>query len=100
KLFDSDMSRVLQAATCALPIMFVSEGLPDFPGVMGTCTALRYRNNVVFVTAAHVVQKNDPHTAIYVPLAFSGSELRVQIGLVKKPRAAEAHPNAPVDVAV
>ncbi len=100
KLYERDMTYVSQAATCALPVMFVSKETPGFPGVDGTCTALRYRNEIVFVTAAHVIERSDQHTAIYVPLAFSGSELRCQIGRVLKPRAAEEHRDAPVDLAV
>lgn len=55
----ADMRDVLREVQCALPIMFVSEACPDAPGVKGTCTALRFRDEYAFVTAAHVVDRND-----------------------------------------
>ena len=94
----ADMPDVDRAIHCALPIIFASEESPAFPGIKGTCTALRYRNECVFVTAAHVVQGNDCNTAIYVPLGFSASEARCQIKQILTPRAAD--PNAPTDLAM
>jgi hypothetical protein len=97
-LSEQGMTEVLRQRQCALPVMFASETCPDAPGVLGTCTALQFRSQCVFVTAAHVVEKNDWQTAIYVPLGFSSSETRVRIEQMMKPRAAD--PEAPVDLAV
>ncbi len=93
-----DMPDVLRELQCALPIMFVSEACPDAPGVKGTCTALRFRNECVFLTAAHVVDRNDLQTAIYVPLGFAGSEARSRIADSRRPRA--IGPDIPVDLAI
>jgi hypothetical protein len=91
-------ANLLWAAECALPVMFVRSECPDAPGVMGTCTALLFRNEYVFVTAAHVVARNDSETAVYIAMGFSESEVRCQIAQALKPRAAA--PEIPDDLAV
>lgn len=97
RLTAADLPHVLRQLECALPVMFASAISPDAPGISGTCTALRFRNEFFFVTAAHVVERNDWQTSVYVPLGFSASETRVRIGRGWKPRAAAPH--VPEDLA-
>ena len=67
-----DMPEVERAAKCALPIIFTSLDHPEYPGVHGTCTALRFGADSIFVTAAHVVANSDDRTMVEVALGFDG----------------------------
>lgn len=80
-----DMPEVDRAARCALPIIFTSLDHPEYPGIQGTCTALRYRDQVVFVTAAHVVDGSDDRTVVEVGLSFKGEPLRSRMREILKP---------------
>lgn len=95
-----DMPQLERAAKCALPIIFTSLDHPEYPGTQGTCTALRFGDETVFVTAAHVVGRNNERTAIEVALGFRGEPVRCRIGKVLKPRAAEEQFEAASDLAI
>ncbi len=91
---------LVKAARCALPIIFTSGDHPEFPGLRGSCTALRSGNATVFVTAAHVVANNDKRTVVEVGLGFRGEPLRSRIREMLKPRPAEEQYDAVCDFAV
>jgi len=95
-----DMPGVERAAKCALPIIFTSLDHPEYPGIRGTCTALRFGEASVFVTAAHVLAHNDDRTTVEVALGFRGEPLRCRIGKVLKPRPAKEQFEAVCDFAV
>jgi hypothetical protein len=73
---------------------------PEYPGIRGTCTALRYGQEFIFVTAAHVVERNDNRTIIEVALGFGGEPLRCRIRDLLKPRPSHEEDEAVCDFAV
>ncbi len=95
-----EIPELVRAAKCALPIIFTSADHPAFPGIRGTCTALRSGSRSVFITAAHVVVRNDERTAVEVALGFRGDPLRCRIQKVWKPDPAEEQYDAVCDFAV
>jgi len=95
-----DLPVIVRAAKCALPIIFTSLDHPEYPGVQGTCTALRFGDEVVFVTAAHVVARSDRRTVVEVALGFTGEPLRARIRDIWKPRPAAERYEGVCDIAV
>lgn len=77
-----------RATRCALPIIFTSLDHPEYPGIQGTCTALRHGGDAIFVTAAHVVACCDSRTIVEIGLGFGGEPLRARIRQMLKPRPA------------
>jgi hypothetical protein len=49
-----EASRLLK---CAAPVIITNPEAPDYPGVNGTCFAIRRGHRIVFLTAGHVVRK-------------------------------------------
>jgi hypothetical protein len=95
-----DMPLLQQAVSCALPIIFTSLDHPEYPGMRGTCTALRFSNETVFVTAAHVIGRDNERTAVEVALGFQGDPVRCRIGRILKPRPSEEQFEAASDLAI
>src|SRR5438105_11344393 len=95
-----DMPEVERAAKCALPIIFTSLDHPEYPGVHGTCTALRFGADSIFVTAAHVVANSDDRTMVEVALGFRGDPLRARVRGILKPHPTEEQHEAVCDFAV
>ena len=95
-----DMPEVERAAKCALPIIFTSLDHPEYPGVHGTCTALRFGADSIFVTAAHVVANSDDRTMVEVALGFRGDPLRARVREILKPHPTEEQHEAVCDFAV
>lgn len=95
-----DMPDVERAAKCALPIVFTSLEHPEYPGIQGTSTAVRFGPDAVFLTAAHVLAGNTERTIVEVALGFRGEPVRSRIGKVLKPRPADARYEAVCDFAV
>jgi len=50
-----DMPDVDRKAKCALPIILSAVEHPEYPGIHGTCIAVRHGRHVAFITAAHVL---------------------------------------------
>src|SRR5207237_8236074 len=94
-----DMPEVERAAKCALPIIFTSLDHHEYPGVHGTCTALRFGADSIFVTAAHAVANSDHRTIGEVALGFRGDPPRAPVRGIVQRRATEAQPEAAGDVA-
>lgn len=94
------MPSLQRAASCALPIIFTCVDHPQYPGMHGTCTALRFSNETVFVTAAHVIGRDTERTSVDVALGFQGEPVRCRIGKILKPRPAEERFEAASDFAV
>ena len=95
-----DMPQLQRAARCALPIIFTSLDDPEYPGTHGTCTALRFGDETVFVTAAHVMRGNNDRTVVEVVLGFQGEPVRCRIGKILKPRPAADQFEAASDLAI
>src|SRR5947207_3491786 len=94
------MPQLQRAARCALPISFTSLDDPEYPGTHGTCTALRFGDETVFVTAAHVMRGNNDRTVVEVVLGFQGEPVRCRIGKILKPRPAADQFEAASDLAI
>jgi hypothetical protein len=67
-----DNPELERATRCALPIIFTLLDHPEYPGIQGTCTALRLGGETIFVTAAHVVAGGNTRTTVEVGLGFGG----------------------------
>jgi|GEM_PF-1874715 len=61
------MPAVESALECAVPVMFEHA---DFPGIGGTCFAVRYAGRVVFLTASHCVKEAQPKD-LGIPISFN-----------------------------
>jgi hypothetical protein len=69
-----DIPVVDRMLECALPIVFTDPDYPDYPGIQGTCFAVRYRGRVGFLTAGHVVggaERAVAQSVVQVPLSFN-----------------------------
>jgi hypothetical protein len=89
-----------RATRCALPIIFTSLDHPEYPGIQGTCTALRDAGDAIFVAAAHVVARCDSRTIVEIGLGFRGEPLRARIRQMLKPRPTGERYDAVCDFAV
>jgi hypothetical protein len=73
-----DMPDVDRRAKCALPIIVSALDHPEYPGIHGTCIAVRHGAQTAFLTAAHVVRVTDG-TRIQIPLGFGASRSLCEI---------------------
>lgn len=70
---------------CAMPILYAESEHRDFPGVGGTCFAVRYRGRTRFLTAHHVVKAVTPRTLVQIPLSFGEAATYAEVRHINWP---------------
>src|SRR4051794_3466660 len=65
-----DMPAVDAFLGCALPIIFVDPSHPEFPGIGGTCFAVRYEGRLFFLTAGHCLRDVEADN-VWIPVTFN-----------------------------
>ncbi|SRR5229473_5563510 len=95
-----DMPLVDLACKCALPIVLSAIETPDYPSLLGTCFAIQAHENVLFVTAGHVVRDVSPETTrISIPLGPGRDWPSAEIAKLVRPVANEGFESA-LDLAI
>src|SRR4051812_13759536 len=96
-----EMPEVDALSKCSLPIVFTSRDAVDFPGIKGTCFAVRVNGRDLFVTARHVVPPEQiSENTIDVVTGFGKQRATARIAQVLYPEPAHPDFEAALDLAL